>query len=996
MDAARGHWNERPSGPTPASTNGVTLPVNGRTQAYFLLLLVAMAICWTFGRTPTPVPGSGARPISHDVRRASRPATVAHGSRTQLPKATGKNEETPGFISGHVLSIYGDPVSDAAIGLFRNIDGDPGKHDENPDHHKRNAGQVYRQTVSRSDSGYEFTGLPLGTYVVHASSGDLATLREIRLTPNSPCATVSLVLEAGSSIRGRIINARGDPVPWATVTPFEHDDREVQRGIARSCAVQTSEGGLFETLTLARRQWRLHIEAPGYAPLRTYPIDVGTDDLTLTLSFGRSITGTVTSTTGAPVRSVRVVAGKPRTSIDDKTSVTDDRGRFSFDGLSNDRYGITLDDEYWVFEPATELVDLTDASDAPDLRLTAVQGATITGYVQTSDKAKPVTAVKILATPITEGLLPKKSPPSALNGEFLISGLASGEYRILPVDSTGYVQGSIPIVSVAAGEYVENIIIVFNAGAPLSGQVLMPDDAPAARATVRCEWKQESLEVQTDEHGMFELAGIPPNSQTFVTASAEPNLSATSGPFEFTAQGLTGIQLRLEPSADGILAGQVVDRYGKPAKAVIFVAGQSIESDSTKRRKTVVTDYAGNFAISVPTPARYLLELGPYDTRGFYRPLVKGGQFDLVAGQQLRHLRLVYDEGALLTITGHVVNEALEPVCGAMVSAGAPPGANPDGCLTDENGEFRLMGLSDAYYELSASHKDYQRSFMHGIAAGSKNVQLVLRGIPKIKGKVLDARTRSPITQFQVAVVPENLPVKSTQAFKPVVNARGEFTIEAPRNGSGDVVADADGYLQGRVSVYGASASASPEVAILLEPGSIPVSGLVLDNNGMPVSGARVMPQFGPSIKEIPGALMAETDADGRFRFEDVPPETAYVSAGRAGYAASTVAVVPQANEETWIEIVLEQPGGVEGVVSINGQPVPGVSVYASASRSQNCMTDEHGYFKIDNLPPAEITIRIRGNVDETGVPAIQDERTITIESGTIATVSFDLTEPQT
>jgi hypothetical protein len=513
---------------------------------------------------------------------------------------------------------------------------------------------------------------------------------------------------------------------------------------------------------------------------------------------------------------------------------------------------------------------------------------------------------------------------------------------------------------------------------------------------VRCEWKQQLLEVQTDDHGMFEFAGIQPNSQTFVTASVEPNLSITSGPFEITAQGLTGIQLRLEPSADGILAGQVVDRYGKPAKVVIFVAGQSIESDSTKQRKTVVTDYAGNFAVPLPTPARYLLELGPYDTRGFHRPLVKGGQFDLVAGQQLRHLRLVYDEGALLTITGRVVDEELAPVSGAMGSAGAPPGANPDGCLTDENGEFRLIGLSDAYYELSASHKDYQRAFTNGIAAGSTNIQLVLRGKLMIKGKVLDARTRSPITQFQVAVVSENLPVKTSHVFKPVVNARGEFTIEAPRSGSGDIVADADGYLQGRVSVYGASPSANPEVTILLEPGSIPISGLVLDNNGRPVSGARVMPQFGPSIKEIPGALTTATDVDGRFHFEDVPPETTYISASHTGYASSTVAVVPQANEETWVDIVLEQAGGVEGVVSINGRPAPGISVYVSALRSQNCKTDEHGYFKFDNLPPAEITLRIRAEFDETGVPTIQDERTITIESGTITAVSFDLTEPQT
>lgn len=785
-------------------------------------------------------------------------------------------------------------------------------------------------------------------------------------------------------------------MPWATVMPFEHDGREMQKGTARSCAVQTSEGGLFETLKLARRQWRLHIEAPGYAPLRTYPIDVGTHDLILTLSAGQSITGTVTSTTGAPVRSVRVVAGKPGNSIDVKTSVTDDRGRFSFDGLSNDRYGFTLDDEYWVFEDAAEFVDLTDTSGAPNLRLTAVQGATITGYVQTSDKAKPVTDVIILATPITEGLLPKKSPPSALNGEFLISGLASGEYRMLPVDSTGYSQGSTPIVSVTAGEYVENIIILFNVGVLLSGQVLMPDEAPAAHATVRCEWKQQLLEVQTDDQGMFEFAGIQPNSQTFVTASVEPNLSVTSGPFEITAKGMTGIQLRLAPSSDGMLAGQVVDRYGKPAKAVIFVAGKPIESDSTKQREKVVTDYAGNFAIPLPAPARYLLELGPYDTRGFYRPLVKGGQFDLAAGQQLRHLRLVYDEGALLTITGQVVDEELAPVSGAMVSAGAPPGANPDGCLTDANGEFRLMGLSDAYYDLSASHKDYQSAFTNGIAAGSKNVQLVLRGKPIIKGKVLDARTRSPVTQFHVAVVPENLPVKSTQVFKPVVNARGEFTIEAPRSGSGDIVADADGYLQGRVSVYGASPSANPEVKILLEPGSIPVSGLVLDNNGRPVSGARVMPQFGPSIKEIPGALMTETDVDGRFHFEDVPPETTYVSASHTGYASSTVAVVPQANEETWVDIMLEQAGGVEGVVWISGRPAPGISVYASASRSQYCKTDEHGYFRFDNLPPVEITLRIRGEVDDTGVPAIQDERTITIESGTIVTVSLDLAEPQT
>src|SRR5262249_33840782 len=130
---------------------------------------------------------------------------------------------------------------------------------------------------------------------------------------------VELATSAGATVRGRVLSARdGRPVASARV-----------RG-SRTGAVLTAEDGGFELpgLPAGFPSWTLHVQAPGWAPLRR-KLDRGAagDELVLELEPEARVAGEVVDERGLAVEGAWVACGASGTR-------SDARGRFELGGLS--------------------------------------------------------------------------------------------------------------------------------------------------------------------------------------------------------------------------------------------------------------------------------------------------------------------------------------------------------------------------------------------------------------------------------------------------------------------------------------------------------------------------------------------------------------------------------------------------------------------------------------------------------------------------------------
>ena len=189
-------------------------------------------------------------------------------------------------------------------------------------------------------------------------------------------------------------------------------------------------------------------------------------------------------------------------------------------------------------------------------------------------------------------------------------------------------------------------------------------------------------------------------------------------------------------------------------------------------------------------------------------------------------------------------------------------------------------------------------------------------------------------------------------------DAQGAFRMDAVPRGAWRFVARAPGYRDA-VADLEILDHAAPSVLFELEP--LPgLGGRVVDTDGRPVLGARV------DLDAAGRHVHARTDADGRFRFDQVP----------SGQGGRAVASHDEHADSAEVELLpgaaptlrLGAPGFVEGsVVDADGRAVgPAVVRIADEHHDgpgearphrQRVPTDEHGRFRLGPLRPGRFDL---------------------------------------
>jgi protocatechuate 3,4-dioxygenase beta subunit len=292
------------------------------------------------------------------------------------------------------------------------------------------------------------------------------------------------------------------------------------------------------------------------------------------------VAGRVTAAdTGAAIAGARVSMFPARPRIGTFTppaeAITDQDGRFAFDGVAGGSYNLDVQKTGYVAFPDTpgrpQTIQLEPGQTISDIAVQLQRGAVVAGRVLDA-AGQPLADVGVMALRRTtvgsqERYLPRSGPGQTNDiGEFRVAGLAPGDYivaanprgqapfggpgmtpraatpapRTVPV-TTYYPgthdQGTAQTIHVAAGQTVENIVftllnapayrvsgvIVDDAGTPIAGAVVSLMNDPRAGV-----FMGPPSGGRSRDDGTFVLTGIPSGSYR-VTAMVPVTIRSGGG-----------------------------------------------------------------------------------------------------------------------------------------------------------------------------------------------------------------------------------------------------------------------------------------------------------------------------------------------------------------------------------------------------------------------------------------------------------------------------------
>lgn len=312
-----------------------------------------------------------------------------------------------------------------------------------------------------------FDDLPPGQVVISASHEALGTQQETTtLRPGHN--EVSLVLESGGHVRGRVVDPEGAPIANASVR------LEPLRGLLSAYA-RSGEDGSFVLRAPSPGSYRLRVEADGWAATDLESLEVGVEALEgmeVRLHKGTELVGRVHGIGPDELARVTVSASSVSSRRRVQGAVAHD-GNYRLSGLEPGAWVVTGE----LREPrrmVQEEIHIDAQQEQAELDLLFAQGHRLTGVVRR--RSEPISGAMLVLW--GQGIVIEDRTDS--DGSFRIVGLESGEYR-LRVSIFGTDVSMDKKLSVTADRALEIDLPTSR----ISGRLLTPDGKPLTETQVQ-------------------------------------------------------------------------------------------------------------------------------------------------------------------------------------------------------------------------------------------------------------------------------------------------------------------------------------------------------------------------------------------------------------------------------------------------------------------------------------------------------------------------------
>ncbi len=523
--------------------------------------------------------------------------------------------------------------------------------------------------------------------------------------------------------------------------------------------------------------------------------------------------------------------------------------------------------------------------------------------------------------------------------------------------------------------------------------------------------------AKTAQDGEYSLSGLhfPSSNPYQVVALAEGYAPSFSGSF-YLNDPPKRVDLILSKGA--LLSGHVMDEsHDGISGAVLELAKGSLSSMVSKTRTE--TDNGGVYVFENLSPGEYWLTV----YAGEHIDQMRG--FTIAAHETRPTQDFLMERAGQGYFSGVALDENDQPLEGVRISGfqkrlgSLGIGRVNRWGYSSADGAFFVEGFTPKgsfFYKIpirvSASREGYETE-KKTVYAYDDDVLIRLRRKDErpggISGRALKKETLEPITEFQVAVFWGTRRV----AFRRFYSSAGDFSFSDIEQGDYDLHISAPNrasHIRWGLSVKPGEETSAGEIK--LASGST-ITGKIMElKTHEPISEAMVYVEERNYRRMRPKILVGvSTTESGLYRLEGVPSGSQYALASHPDYAMaiSEEIQVIEGGEYSGIDLFLGPGGAIEGIVSDNGMPLPGLSVSLGAIDSPEMIrgetrafgprvfpqTDAAGYYHKDKLGPGfyhiALDIPTRFSDVTGGVTSIGE--VVEILEGKTTTFNIDLCE---
>lgn len=437
-----------------------------------------------------------------------------------------------------------------------------------------------------------------------------------------------IVLKPGATLSGYVRDEGGGTIPDAALFLENIAYQGFDDAAPDRMKTTTDAQGYYTFQNVPRGQRVLTVTAKGFGTITIPGLNFDREETQtrdVTLKVSEMLSGRVVSGGGQGVANARVLAvaiSSQQQSARGETR-TNETGDFVFESLIPGEYNlIATADGFRMTSGPKRVSTGTNTSIIEMMREAAVTGRCVDAA--TGDPIPNFTCRLRFwygAQQPSQLANEKSYPQSNPNGEFVIAGVAQGDY-VVEASAPGYAPGFSSNFSVpAGGKDVGNITVGLSKGGSLSGRVVDGEGKPVARARVTThdnEWTDDeftrvlgfsyptnatSAEARTDDQGRFSIQNLTPETYQINVRAAGFTLLVKKDVRVGGESPTDAGELKL--ARGGSLKGTFFDASGKPLSggmvSLRLAEGDYPASYATKSG----TD--GRFAFTNVTPGRYYL-----------------------------------------------------------------------------------------------------------------------------------------------------------------------------------------------------------------------------------------------------------------------------------------------------------------------------------------------------------------------------------------------------